>query len=64
MGNDIAAQLWLGFRRAGFKVERSFDYYLKYTRDILNETWYSGPLWAEGAQRWLNGAEIDNKGLS
>lgn len=43
------------------KLSGSFDYYLKYTRDILMRPGYVATL-GEGAGRWLNGADIDNKG--
>ena len=43
------------------KLSGSFDYYLKYTRDILMRPGYVATL-GEGASRWLNGADIDNKG--
>lgn len=44
------------------KFSGSFDYYLKYTRDILMKPGTVATL-GEGAQMWLNGADIDNKGF-
>lgn len=44
------------------KISGSFDYYLKYTRDILMKPGTVATL-GEGAQSWLNGADIDNKGF-
>jgi len=44
------------------KLSGSFDYYLKYTRDILMKPGYVATL-GEGAGKWLNGADIDNKGF-
>lgn len=44
------------------KLSGSFDYYLKYTRDILMKPGYVATL-GEGAGAWLNGADIDNKGF-
>jgi TonB-linked SusC/RagA family outer membrane protein len=44
------------------KLMGSFDYYLKYTRDILMKPGYVATL-GEGAGKWLNGADIDNKGF-
>ncbi|MDR3269412.1 MAG: TonB-dependent receptor [Tannerella sp.] len=44
------------------KLSGSFDYYLKYTRDILMKPGTVATL-GEGAQMWLNGADIDNKGF-
>ncbi|MGV8134107.1 MAG: TonB-dependent receptor [Mangrovibacterium sp.] len=44
------------------KLTGSFDYYLKYTRDILMKPGTVATL-GEGAQMWLNGADIDNKGF-
>lgn len=43
------------------KLSGSFDYYLKYTRDILMKPGTVATL-GEGASKWLNGADIDNKG--
>ncbi|MGQ8335175.1 TonB-dependent receptor [Sunxiuqinia sp. A32] len=43
------------------KLSGSFDYYLKYTRDILMKPGTVATL-GEGASMWLNGADIDNKG--
>ena len=44
------------------KLSGSFDYYLKYTRDILMKPGTVATL-GEGAHMWLNGADIDNKGF-
>jgi TonB-linked SusC/RagA family outer membrane protein len=44
------------------RLTGSFDYYLKYTRDILMKPGYVATL-GEGAGMWLNGADIDNKGF-
>lgn len=44
------------------KFSGSFDYYLKYTRDILMKPGTVATL-GEGAQMFLNGADIDNKGF-
>lgn len=44
------------------KFSGSFDYYLKYTRDILMKPGTVATL-GEGAHMWLNGADIDNKGF-
>lgn len=44
------------------KLSGSFDYYLKYTRDILMKPGTVATL-GEGAQRWLNGASINNRGF-
>jgi TonB-linked SusC/RagA family outer membrane protein len=44
------------------KLSGSFDYYLKYTRDILMKPGTVATL-GEGASMWLNGADIDNKGF-
>ncbi|MDR1938207.1 MAG: TonB-dependent receptor [Tannerellaceae bacterium] len=44
------------------RLSGSFDYYLKYTRDILMKPGTVATL-GEGAQMWLNGADIDNKGF-
>jgi len=44
------------------KLNGSFDYYLKKTTDILMKPGYVATL-GEGAGRWLNGADIDNKGF-
>lgn len=44
------------------KFSGSFDYYLKYTRDILMKPGTVATL-GEGASMWLNGADIDNKGF-
>jgi TonB-linked SusC/RagA family outer membrane protein len=44
------------------KLSGSFDYYLKYTRDILMKPGTVATL-GEGAGMWLNGADIDNKGF-
>lgn len=44
------------------KLSGSFDYYLKYTRDILMKPGTVATL-GEGARMWLNGADIDNKGF-
>jgi TonB-linked SusC/RagA family outer membrane protein len=44
------------------KFSGSFDYYLKYTRDILMKPGTVATL-GEGAEMWLNGADIDNKGF-
>lgn len=43
------------------KLFGSFDYYLKYTKDILMKPGSIATL-GEGAGAWLNGANIDNKG--
>ncbi|MFT3749515.1 MAG: TonB-dependent receptor [Agriterribacter sp.] len=40
----------------------SFDYYLKYTKDILMKPGYVATL-GEGAGMWLNGADIRNRGF-
>ncbi|MGN6494831.1 MAG: SusC/RagA family TonB-linked outer membrane protein [Agriterribacter sp.] len=40
----------------------SFDYYLKYTKDILMKPGYVATL-GEGAGQWLNGADIRNRGF-
>lgn len=52
----------LDFAVLDSKLSGSFDYYLKYTRDILMKPGTVATL-GEGAQRWLNGADIDNKGF-
>jgi TonB-linked SusC/RagA family outer membrane protein len=44
------------------KLSGSFDYYLKYTRDILMKPGTVATL-GEGAQMWLNGADINNEGF-
>jgi len=44
------------------KLSGSFDYYLKYTRDILMKPGTVATL-GEGTHMWLNGADIDNKGF-
>lgn len=44
------------------KLSGSFDYYLKYTKDILMKPGYVATL-GEGAGMWLNGADIRNKGF-
>lgn len=44
------------------KLSGSFDYYLKNTRDILMKPGTVATL-GEGAEMWLNGADIDNKGF-
>lgn len=44
------------------KFSGSFDYYIKHTTDILMKPGYVATL-GEGAGRWLNGADIDNKGV-
>lgn len=44
------------------RLSGSFDYYLKYTRDILMKPGTVATL-GEGATMWLNGADIDNKGF-
>lgn len=51
----------LDFAILDSKLSGSFDYYLKYTRDILMKPGTVATL-GEGAQMWLNGADIDNKG--
>lgn len=52
----------LDFAILDYKISGSFDYYLKYTRDILMKPGTVATL-GEGAQMWLNGADIDNKGF-
>lgn len=52
----------LDFAVLDSKLSGSFDYYLKYTRDILMKPGTVATL-GEGAQSWLNGADIDNKGF-
>ncbi|HDQ15788.1 MAG TPA: SusC/RagA family TonB-linked outer membrane protein, partial [Bacteroidetes bacterium] len=52
----------LDFGILNSKLMGSFDYYLKYTRDILMRPGYVATL-GEGAGMWLNGADIDNKGF-
>ncbi|GHT71138.1 SusC/RagA family TonB-linked outer membrane protein [Bacteroidia bacterium] len=44
------------------KLSGSFDYYLKYTRDILMKPGTVATV-GEGGMMWLNGADIDNKGF-
>lgn len=44
------------------KLTGSFDYYLKYTTDILMKPGYVATL-GEGASQWLNGADINNRGF-
>lgn len=44
------------------KFGGSFDYYIKKTSDILMKPGTVATL-GEGAQMWLNGADIDNKGF-
>ncbi|MEH6680248.1 MAG: TonB-dependent receptor [Sediminicola sp.] len=44
------------------KLSVSFDYYLKSTKDILMKPGTVATL-GEGASKWLNGADIDNKGF-
>jgi TonB-linked SusC/RagA family outer membrane protein len=44
------------------KLGGSFDYYIKKTTDILMKPGTVATL-GEGAQMWLNGADIDNKGF-
>lgn len=44
------------------KFNGSFDYYIKKTTDILMKPGTVATL-GEGAQMWLNGADIDNKGV-
>jgi len=44
------------------RLSGSFDYYLKYTRDILMNPGYVATI-GEGGGMWLNGADIDNKGF-
>jgi TonB-linked SusC/RagA family outer membrane protein len=51
----------LDFGILSSKLSGSFDYYLKYTRDILMKPGYVATL-GEGAATWLNGASINNKG--
>lgn len=52
----------LDFALFNSKLSGSFDYYLKYTRDILMKPGTVATL-GEGAHMWLNGADIDNKGF-
>ena len=52
----------LDFAVLDSRLSGSFDYYLKYTRDILMKPGTVATL-GEGATRWLNGADIDNKGF-
>lgn len=52
----------LDFALFNNKLSGSFDYYLKYTRDILMKPGTVATV-GEGGQRWLNGADIDNKGF-
>lgn len=52
----------LDFSLLNGKLSGSFDYYLKYTRDILMKPGTVATL-GEGAHMWLNGADIDNKGF-
>lgn len=52
----------LDFALLNGKLSGSFDYYLKYTRDILMKPGTVATL-GEGASMWLNGADIDNKGF-
>lgn len=52
----------LDFAVLNSKLSGSFDYYLKYTRDILMKPGTVATL-GEGAGMWLNGADIDNKGF-
>ncbi|MCD8267091.1 MAG: TonB-dependent receptor [Parabacteroides sp.] len=52
----------LDFGVLNSKLSGSFDYYLKYTRDILMKPGTVATL-GEGAGMWLNGADIDNKGF-
>ncbi|MDR3142820.1 MAG: TonB-dependent receptor [Tannerellaceae bacterium] len=52
----------LDFGFLNSKLSGSFDYYLKYTRDILMKPGTVATL-GEGASMWLNGADIDNKGF-
>lgn len=52
----------LDFAVLNAKLSGSFDYYLKYTRDILMKPGTVATL-GEGAKMWLNGADIDNKGF-
>lgn len=52
----------LDFALFNSKLSGSFDYYLKYTRDILMKPGTVATL-GEGAGMWLNGADIDNKGF-
>jgi TonB-linked SusC/RagA family outer membrane protein len=52
----------LDFGFPNSKLSGSFDYYLKYTRDILMRPGTVATL-GEGAMIWLNGADIDNKGF-
>lgn len=44
------------------KFGGSFDYYIKQTTDILMKPGTVATL-GEGAEKWLNGADIDNKGF-
>ena len=44
------------------KFSGSFDYYLKYTTDILMKPGTVATL-GEGASQWLNGADINNRGF-
>lgn len=52
----------LDFAVLNSRLSGSFDYYLKYTRDILMKPGTVATL-GEGAHMWLNGADIDNKGF-
>lgn len=52
----------LDFSVLDSKLNGSFDYYLKSTTDILMKPGYVATL-GEGAGKWLNGADIDNKGF-
>lgn len=51
----------LDFAFFNSKLSGSFDYYLKSTKDILMRPGYVATL-GEGASKWVNGADIDNKG--
>lgn len=52
----------LDFAFVGSKLGGSIDYYLKRTTDILMKPGTVATL-GEGAGMWLNGADIDNKGI-
>jgi len=52
----------LDFGFLNYKFGGSFDYYIKKTTDILMKPGTVATL-GEGAEMWLNGADIENKGV-
>ncbi len=54
--------LGIDFSLFSYRLNGSFDYYFKKTSDILVQTPYIAAM-GEGGEPWLNGAEMNSKGI-